>query len=105
MLEPFLRALLCFALLHAPPDPGTPAGKLMPGKPQTCSLCSRLLSFHDCDPRDPPALGTELVPEFEHRGENPDLAFCRDQQHLAFSAGGLPGSPELAYLSDVGSHI
>lgn len=44
--------------------------------------------------------------QFKHRGKNPDPALCRDQQHLAVSAGGLPGSPELAsYLSNVRSQI
>lgn len=52
----------CPALLHPLPDPGTLAGQLMPGKPQMCSLCSRLLSFYDCDPRELPALRTELGP-------------------------------------------
>lgn len=43
---------------------------------------------------------------FKHRGDNPGPAFCRDHQHLAVSAGGLLGSPDLAsYLSDVGNRI
>ena len=93
----------CCAPLHLPPDPGTPAGQLMPGKPQMCSLCSRLLSFRDCKPREPQPSGQSWLhscqpPPPKHKEFTPRLVLPKallsplcDSPSLA-----LPPHPSLA---------